>query len=133
MAEIKIDVDSVGGIAIGVCTGTLRESDIRYAVDQMIQALNSVDNIEHMFWDLGDASLDLSGGAVKSLVEYVGRVAPPASGGKTAYFVKDNLSFATMRMYASYRWEKDPLVRVFSERSTAFKWLLEETILGRTS
>lgn len=120
--QIRHDLESEPGIAIGIAEGMLSLEDIQKAAVGLWRqaALPS-----RILWDLRNASFDLTETEVRQLAEFT-KQASPAGPQQAAFVVREGLAFGLIRMYEVHRQAPNARTMVFTEMEPAVKWLREE-------
>jgi hypothetical protein len=118
--DIRLDLESVEGVAIGVARGSMTLEDIGAAAVALWQRVEGPR--AHILWDLREARFDLSAAEVQELAVFVKNESPPGDL-RTAFVVSGDLEFGLVRMFEALRDAPNSRTRAFREMEPALIWL----------
>jgi len=123
--QIRHDLESERGIAIGVAEGHLTLPDIQEAA---VGLWNKVAGPKvRILWDLRNAHFDLTETQIRQLAEFVKQTSP-AGPQQAAFVVKEGVAYGLVRMYEAHRQAPNARTMVFTDMQPALDWLKEEDV-----
>ena len=120
---VTFDLESVEDVATCIAHGPLTLDEIKESAATMWRLVKGPQI--RVLWDLREARFDLGSAEIRSLAEFVKRIAPPTAF-RSAFVTSRNLEFGLLRMFAVFRETEGALTSVFRDKQQAVEWLTND-------
>ncbi len=120
---VRIDTESVAGIAICAVEGSLTMEDILSHAKRMLKAAR--EGQFQLVWDLREARFDLTSPEVEKLALFVKSLAGEG-GPRSAFVLSRDREFGLARIFKAHRDPNDTQVNMFRDMSAAMAWITQE-------